>query len=448
MLLIHHCLLSSGPMNEIKHKVGLLTAASLVIAAMIGTGVFTSLGFQVVDIKTGFSVILLWVLGGVIAFCGAVTYAELGQAFPRSGGEYNLLSRIYHPSLGFVAGWVSATVGFAAPASLAAMALASYLKAIVPFIPETHTAAACVLLLSLMHATSIKAGSSFQNIFTLLKIGLILIFIGFGFSIENTQPISLLPHESSVDEIFSAPFAIALVFVNYAYTGWNSSIYIIDEIDQPVKNLPRSLFMGTLIVMVLYILLNYVFLYTVPISILEGQIDVGFLSGQAIFGEIGGKIMAGVITILLLSTVSAYVFLGPRIIQVMGEDFHALRWLAKRNKDGIPQNAFLFSTLLSMIFIYTSTFDQILVYTTFLLILITTLTVGGIFVVRIKMPDIKTVYRTWGYPVTPLIFLVISIWTLSFVLLDKPVESLVGVSILISGLLIYFISERGNRSTN
>lgn len=429
-------------------KVGLLTASSLVIAAMIGTGVFTSLGFQVMEIKTGFSIMTLWFIGGVIAFCGAVTYAELGAAFPRSGGEYNLLSRLYHPSLGFVAGWVSATVGFAAPAALAAMALASYVSTFYPGLPENHLAAGCVLALSILHGTSIKGGSQFQNFFTILKVGLIVIFVIVGFMIDQPQAISLLPQSNSWSEITSAPFAVSLVFVSYAYTGWNSSIYIIGEIDNPVQNLPKSLFLGTLIVMVLYLLINYIFLYSVPISTLEGQIEIGFLSGTAIFGAIGGKIMAVVISLLLLSTVSAYVFLGPRITQIMGEDFRALKWLSVKNKKGIPQNAFIFSTLLSLLFIYTSSFDQVLVYTSFLLILITTLTVGGIFVRRVKFAEIKTSYRTWGYPVTPLIFLVISVWTLVFVFIDKPFESMIGVGILVIGSIIYFLSERGNKYNN
>jgi APA family basic amino acid/polyamine antiporter len=130
----------------------------------------------------------------------------------------------------------------------------------------------------------------------------------------------------------------------------------------------------------------------------------------------------------------------------MGEDFRALKWLSIKNKRGIPQNAFIFSTILSLLFIYTSSFDQVLVYTSFLLILITTLTVGGIFIRRTKFSEIKTSYLTWGYPVTPLIFLIISIWTLVFVFIDKPFESMIGIGILTVGLVIYFLSERRNKT--
>jgi len=316
------------------NKVGLLTSSSLVIAAMIGTGIFTSLGFQVMDIKTGFSIMFLWVIGGIAAFCGATTYAELGSAFPRSGGEYSLLSRLVHPSIGYVAGWVSATVGFAAPASIAAMALSFYLKALIPGLPENHVAAGFIILFTLLHSKSIKSGTRFQDISTILKVGLIVVFIISGFWAKETIDIQLLPQKESWNEILSAPFAGALVFVSYAYTGWNSSIYIVGEIDKP-SNLRKSLFIGTAIVLLLYLFLNYIFLYTVPIEDLEGQIEIGYLSGKSIYGPAGGQIMAAIISVLLLSSVSAYVFLGPRIMQVMGEDFKALRWFSHTSATGV-----------------------------------------------------------------------------------------------------------------
>ena len=195
-------------------------------------------------------------------------------------------------------------------------------------------------------------------------------------------------------------------------------------------------------VTMLYVLLNYIFLYTVPIEVLAGQIEVGFLSGNAIFGDVGGTIMAIAISILLISTVSAYVFLGPRVSGVMGQDFKALRFLSKTSNKGIPVNAFWFSTVLSLLFIYTSTFEQVLVYTSFLLILITTLAVAAVFVVRAKGLGKSEDYRTWGYPFTPLIFLLVSLWMLVFVAIDKPFESMISCGILIIGFLIYYFVER------
>ncbi|MCZ6692333.1 MAG: amino acid permease [Bacteroidetes bacterium] len=423
-------------------QVGLVTASSLVIASMIGTGVFTSLGFQVVEIKSIFPLLMLWIVGGIIALCGALTYSELGAALPRSGGEYNLLSKIYHPSLGFLAGWVSATVGFAGPAALAAMALGSYLKTVFPGLPADHTAAIAVILFSLIHGSSIDIGSLFQNFFTLLKVALILVFLVAAFFVEIPQDITILPQSGDWELLTSPYFAVSLVYVSYAYTGWNASIYIVGEIKNPRMTLARSLLLGTMIVMVLYILLNFVFLYTVPLDALSGQVEVGFLSGTSMFGASGGKIMSLAIAVLLVSTVSAYIFLGPRITMVMGEDFAALKWLSVKNNKGIPVNSFYFQLMIALIFIYTSSFDQVLIYASFLLILITTLTVAGIFVLRIRQPNLPRPYKAWGYPFTPLIFLVVSVWTLTFVIIDKTFESLIGIGILITGLVIYFITDR------
>lgn len=420
-------------------KIGVATASSLVISAMIGTGVFTSLGYQVVDIKSGFSLMLLWTLGGIVAFFGASAYAELGSVFRRSGGEYQLLGKLYHPSLGFVAGWVSVTVGFAAPASIASIALSSYLEVIFPGLPGKHVAAGTVLVLSLIHASSLKFGSSVQNFTTGLKLVLILVLILFGLTIEVPQPISLIPQANSWSEIIQPAYAVAFVYVSYAYTGWNSAIYILDEMRNPLKDLSRSLLIGTAGVTVLYLLLNWVFLYTVPISSLEGQIEVGFLAGASIFGEMGGKLMAIAIAILLVSTVSAYVFLGPRVTKVMGEDLPGLRWLAKTAENGLPVRAFVLSTALSLLFIYTSTFEQVVLYTSFLLILITTLAVGGVYIIRLK--KIEAPFRMWGYPVAPGIFLGVSVWSLVFVAIDKPFESLISIGILVIGMAIYLITK-------
>ncbi|MEM9327864.1 MAG: amino acid permease, partial [Bacteroidota bacterium] len=365
----------------------------------------------------------------------------LGAVFPRSGGEYNLLGRVYHPALGFVAGWVSVTVGFAAPASLAAMAFASYIATIFPSISLDHTAAACVLVLSVLHGASVSVGSRFQNIMTLLKVGLILLFVVLGLTSAGTG-ISWTPSTSSWSEITSGSFAVSLVYVAYAYTGWNSSIYIIDEMKAPRRDLPRSLFIGTLIVTLLYVALNMIFLHTVPIADLAGKIEVGVLSAESIFGAGGTHWVVLAIAVLLISTVSSYVFLGPRVSKVMGEDLVGLSWLSKTNHRGIPLNAFIFSTILSLIFIYTGTFEQVLVYTSFLLILITTLTVGGVFIVRWKRLHLSASYKTWGYPLTPAIFVLVSLWMLVFVVMDKPGESMVGVVILIVGLILYYRLER------
>ena len=428
--------------NHRNGSLGVPTATAVVIAAMVGSGVFTTLGFQVAEIRSTFAIMMVWLVGGVIALCGALTYGELGAALPRSGGEYHLLRRVYTPALGFLSGWVSATVGFAGPSALAAMALASYTATFIPGIPENHLAAGVVLGFSLIHASSLQAGTTFQNLLTVLKVCLILGFVGAAFTVDQVQGITLWPQAGDVGLITGPAFAIALIFVSYAYTGWNAAIYIAGEIKQPSRTLPRSLLLGTLAVTALYALLNYVFLRTVPMDELAGQIEVGFLAGVHIFGEAGGQVTAAIIAGLLASTVSAYVFLGPRILMVMGEDMPALTWLSVKSQRGLPVNAFIFQTLVTLAFIYTSTFDQVMLYASILLIANSTLAVAGVYVLRINEPNLPRPYRTWGYPVTPAVFLAVNIWTLMYVLRTRTFESFVGLVILGVGLALYAAVQR------
>ena len=428
--------------NHGNGSLGVPTATAVVIAAMVGSGVFTTLGFQVAEIRSTFAVMMVWLVGGGIALCGALTYGELGAALPRSGGEYHLLRRVYTPALGFLSGWVSATVGFAGPSALAAMALASYTATFIPGIPENHLAAGVVLGFSLIHASSLQVGTTFQNLLTVLKVGLILGFVVAAFTVDQVPGITFWPQTGDVGLITGPAFAVALIFVSYAYTGWNAAIYVAGEIKQPSRTLPRSLLLGTLAVTALYMLLNYVFLRTVPMDELAGQIEVGFLAGVQIFGEAGGQTTAAIIAGLLASTVSAYIFLGPRILMVMGEDMPALTWLSVKSQRGLPVNAFVFQTLVTLALIYTSTFDQVMLYASILLIANSTLAVAGVYVLRMNEPNLPRPYRTWGYPVTPAVFLAVNIWTLMYVLQTRPFESFVGLVILGVGLTLYAVVQR------
>jgi APA family basic amino acid/polyamine antiporter len=430
---------------ESKANIGLWTATFMVIANQIGTGVFTSLGFQVVDIKSGFPIELLWVLGGVAALCGALTYGELGTALPRSGGEYHLLSRIVHPVVGFLSGWVSATVGFAAPTALAAIAFSTYLSAVLPAIPVVHAAAGIVVLFTALHCWSILWGSRFNNVLTSLKVILLLILIVAAFRVPAAQDLTFLPRPGDLDLVLTPAFAVSLVYVAYAYTGWNAAIYIVGEMDNPSRDLPRALLTGTAVVLVLYALVNYAFMHTVPFDVLAGQIEVGYLSASRVFGERGGAVMAVTIALILTSTVSVMIFVGPRIVQVMGEDYPLLRKLSFRSASGIPVYAILVQSAITLAYIYTATFQQVLLYAGFTLNLITAVTVSGVFVLRRREPNMERPYRTWGYPWTPILFLLLSAWSLTFMLIDRPQESLAGLLTLSAGLVIYFLDYARSR---
>ena len=422
-------------------KVGLVTATSLVVASMVGTGIFTSVGFQVQYLDSPFALIFLWAVGGGMALCGALAYGELGAALPRSGGEYHLVSELYHPSLGFIVGWITATLGFAGPIALSAIAFGDYTTAVFPSLSSTHLAAGIVVVCSAIHGTSIAWGSRFQNAVTGLKLLLILFFIAAAFWATPSHNIEVLPGPSALGEVVSSGFAVSLVFVTYAYAGWNSAIYIVGEIRNPSRNMPLSLVGGTALVTVLYVLLTFVFLYTVPASEMAGEVEVGYLSGRVIFGDVGGQVMSIFIALILVSSVSAMVDLGPRVTQAMGEDTRALRWLATTNDQGVPVNSVLFQLALALGFIYTSTFEQVLIYAGFTLTLSMMLTVAGVFVLRWNRPEVDRPYTTWGYPATPLIFLALNTWVLLYVFIDRPVESFVGLGVIGVGALLYLGSR-------
>lgn len=434
--------------GSIAPSVTLTTATAIAVADMVGTGVFTSLGFQVPGIPSGFSLLMLWVMGGVVAMCGALSYAELSAAFPRSGGEYNFLSRVYSQAVGFLAGWVSATVGFAAPVAVAAIAFGSYFNGIVPAANPIVTGLLLVVVVSAVLGLGLGLSSLFQNVMTGLKIVLILVLIVAGFAVGGNTSITFTPTSADVGYILSAPFAISLVYVMYSYSGWNAATYISSEIKDPQRNVPLSLIIGTMIVMALYVLLNAAFLYSTPVSALAGKPEVGLIAGTAIFGPSGGQIVAGLICLGLVSSVSAMMWIGPRVTMVMGEDIPALSFFAKKTASGVPLRALVMQTIIAALMLVTQTFETVVQFIQFSLTLCSFLAVLGVIVLRFTQPGLVRPYRTWGYPVTPFIFLAIMLWMLVFQVKNKPFESLSGLAMMLAGLFVYFwgLSSRRGKS--
>ena len=471
---------------------------------MVGTGVFTSLGFQVGGLPSGFAIMVLWALGGVCALCGALCYAELAAALPRSGGEYHLLRRSVHPAAGFLAGWLSATVGFAAPIALAAMALGKYAEGLLPFGPDMFVpqpalhgyfltipftslttpaiypgqfaALLVTAAVTAVHLFGARIGSVFQNTATGLKLALILVVLAVGFAVssspsiyliqglvgknwqpihydapgvvgENWQPIHFAPMAGDAALLASAPFAVSLVFVMYAYSGWNAATYLAGEIRDPGRNIPRALLLGTALVAVLYLGLNAAFLRTTPINELRGNVEVGLIAGRHIFGARGGTIVGEFICLGLVASISAMTWIGPRVAAAMGEDLTALRWLAHRNARGVPDVAMLVQLVIVAALIVSSTFEKVMVYIQFALTLSSFLTVLGLFVLRRREPALARPFRVPLHPLPGLVFLAISGWMLVHILRDKPVESLAGLATFAVGLIVYFLSPKSQPTT-
>ena len=425
-----------------RRTIGFVTACSIVIANIISTGIFTSLGFQLPEIHSGFALLMLWVVGGIAALCGALCYGELSAALPRSGGEYHFLSQIYHPALGFMAGFISATVGFAAPIALAAMAFGKYMHGVLGFGSPVILSFAVVWLVAIFHLKNLQVGSAFQNLWTIVKLLLIGTLITAGFFVEPKQEITFLPQPGDTMSIFSGAFAVALVYVMYSYSGWNASSYIIGEVKKPEKNVPRSLLAGTLVVVAAYILVNAIFLATTPQEEMRGQLEVGLVAGKHIFGANGGRVAGAVICLGLISAISSMTWIGPRVSMSMGEDHWWLRLLGRKNPHGIPTNAMVLQLLIVNLLLLTRSFESVVQYTQFSLLLCSLFTVLGVMVLRATRPEIARPYRVWAYPLPPIIFAAITLWMMFYLLRWRTIESLAGLTTALVGLLLYFCAGK------
>jgi len=422
-------------------SIGYSTATAIVIASMIGTGVFTTLGLQAQEIQTDFALLCLWGVGGLIAMTGALSYGELAAAMPRSGGEYQYLTNIYHPVLGTAAGWISVSIGFAAPSALAAMALGRYATAFSDLSP-VWIAVLTIATITAFHAFSVRTGRLFHNVTTGMKLALIVLFCIAGLLVEPVKSVAVTPSLSGWREVFSPAFAFSLIYVSYAYSGWNAATYVAGEVWHPQRTLPAALFHGTLLVAAFYLLLNFVFLRTIPLSQLSGKIEVGALSANYIFGGHGGLLISAMICVLLVSTISAMVMAGPRVLQVAGEDLPRLRPLAKRTRRGAPLRAIMLQQLLAIVFVLTDSFEGVLSYAGFTLNLMALLTVAGVFVLRYTAPDLPRPYRVWGYPFTPAVFVLLNVVILVFVLRARPVAACASLLTVLAGVLLALLHKR------
>lgn len=435
-------------MSQSNQKFSQRTAITLVIANMVGTGVFTSLGFQLLDIQHVGIILLLWLIGGIVALCGALCYAELGAALPRSGGEYNFLSRIYHPGAGFVSGWISVTVGFSAPTAAAAITAATYLKSV---FPELHVVATSVVLVTgigAIHLGSRSGSSAFQQVFTAIKIALILLFMALAWwQVETLQAVDWLPETADLALIGTGGFAVALIYVNYAYTGWNAATYLSGEVDNPAKNLPRILIFGTAAVTLLYLALHAMFLSVAPMQAMMGKIEIGYVVADYAFGPTGASLIGGMLGILLVSTVSAMLLAGPRALQVMGEDFNVLGMLSRTTASGVPAVAVAVQVSLTLLLIITSSFEQIIVFSGAILALNSLVTVVGVLILRLREPDLPRPFSMPWYPLPMLVYTVIILWTLIYLVSERPLEGLMALALILLGGAVYWAAQRHGQNS-
>lgn len=421
---------------SIKGKIKWKTAAGLVIANMIGTGVFTSLGFQVIEVQNSWSILFLWALGGGMALIGALVYAELGTHFHQSGGDYIFLSNAIHPSIGYLYAWVSLTVGFSAPIAIAAMAMNQYLK---PILGETIIPGLFFLIaMPITHLVSINRSAIVQDFLTVIKIGFILILISLGIGYAPALGVPSFDFSASWQhEIIRPGFAVSLIYVFYAYTGWNSAAYIVEEIDDPRKNLPKALISATAFVMVLYILLQLIFLKHASLSQLEGKVQVADVVFGNLFGSKGALWVSFFIAIQLIATISGYAWIGPRITFSMARDFKLWRPIAKVNANGIPIRAILLNTLISFGLFLTGSFEQVMLYAGFVLQLMGTITVYS----SLRIKEVKG-FKSPFKPLIQWVYIIFSSGIMIYLFWDRPWESFAGLGIMMIGFILFLFDTK------
>lgn len=413
---------------EAAPRLGLWSAGAIVVANMVGTGVFSTLSYQVHALPDERAILWLWVIGGVSAIAGALCYAELGAARPRSGGEYALLTQLFHPALGFVCGWISILGGFAGPIAAAALAFAAYFGKLMPATAHASiwVAMAMVTAISLLHMLRVEIGARFQVLATLIKIGVML---GIVTAAIWLAPDSQVTRGATAELVASPAFAVSLVYVSYAYFGWNAALYVAGEVRAPQRNLPLALIGGTALVTLLYVLVNWAFLRLVPFDQLvrinpgemsvENELAVGFLAGRALFGDSGGAIVGGLIAFTLISTVSAMVLAGPRVLATIAEDWRPFAVFAKRY-GGAPRAAIAFQWLLTVILLATASFEFVIGFIGVSLTLFNMAVIVGFLRDRALNPMRHRPFRAPLGRTAALVFLSINGWMIVYLAINSP----------------------------
>ena len=428
-------------------RLGPWSACATVVVNMIGTGVFSTLSYQVHALPDERAILLLWVLGGISALAGALCCAELGAARPRSGGEYALLTQLFHPAVGFVAGWISIVAGFAGPIAAAALAFSAYLGKLWPAVAALPMLVAIVLvtLISALHMLRVEIGARFQVVTTLLKI---LVMVAIVFAALLYAP----PRAATQSDLFSVvanpAFAVSLIYVTYAYLGWNAALYVAGEVRDPQRTLPLALIASTALVTLLYVAVNWAFLRLVPFDQLvkinpgamsvENELAVGFLAGRALFGESGGMIVGGAIAFTLISTVSAMILAGPRVLAAMAEDWRPFAVFGRRHSGGSPRLAISFQWLLIVILLLSASFEFVVNFIGVSLSLFNMAVIVGFLRDRLKFPDrIRPFRAPLGWP-AGVLFLSINAWMIVFLAINQPKAVLLSLASIVVAFACYW----------
>ncbi len=436
--------------DNLPGKLGHFSLTNIVIADMIGAGIFTTSGLLLGQLHDPRLLLTLWLVGGGIALCGALSYSELGAKFPRAGGEYVFLSELFSPLAGFLSGWVSFIVGFSAPIAASSLAFSEYLILTFPegvsldhiILYKKAAATGVILVFTLIHYFGLKSGSKVQDMLTVLKIALILTLViaGFAFGEGSFQHFRIQLSDASERAGFKT-IGLSLMWIMFAYSGWNAATYLGSEVLNPVKNIPRSLIRGTLFVTIIYLLLNILYVYAIPATEMKGVIPIGGLAADNLFNQSMGQFFSLFIAVILLSSISALIIIGPRVYYAMAMSGHFFRMAKKVNRSKVPGTSILLQSGLAILFVVSGTFDQIITLLSFSLGIFPILAVMGVIKLRMNK---KSIYKTPGYPLIQLVFIFLSLAILVLAYLERPVESSIAILVILTGIPVYYLLTRSH----
>lgn len=431
----------------------------LISGDMIGIGIFVTTGAIAETLPTPGGVLLVWILGGLLALTGALSCAELSASLPYAGGDYIYIREAYGKLMGFLSGWSSFLVTFSGAIAFLAVGFNGFMSFFFPVLGSqeaifsatilglwinvtvgTLFSVIVVIMISGLHCLGVRQGTVTQNILTTLKIGSLLgiLILGVSFGKGNTAHFSPLFDWQKITN-FSV-FAAAFIPAIFAYSGWNAVIYIAGEVKDPEKNLPRALLWANLIVIALYLAVNVVYIYGVPVTEMKGALRVSEVATTALFGYQTSAWITGIITVSILGALNVVTMIGPRIYYAMAQDGVFFKRLSRIHPIfGTPTNAIILQAIWACCLIVTGTFGTLFTYVSIIITLFSALTVGSVIVLRWKRPELKRPYKLWGYPIVPILFIIAHLWIVWGSLVEKPWESLIGVFIVSLGIPAYLI---------
>lgn len=436
------------PEQELQRKFGLSTSTYVVIASMVGTGILVSPGFMMVSLQNYPLIFGLWVLGGLLALCGALCVAELAAALPRAGGEYVYLREAYGPMPAFLSGWTSFFLGFSAPLAVAGYIAAEYL--LTPFglgagYRVRLLAAVIIVAITLPNLIGHRHSAWTQNLTTLIKIGLFVGLVILAMLFRGGR-LSNVAEGQPIGQVGLGIAATQLFYVMFAYSGWNAASYLAGEVRNPGRILPRSLLLGAGSVILLYLAVNLVFAYAVPLGTVgfaDGQVhptQVPQLAVENLFGVRASNVFSVLLGLTFLATVSAFIITGPRVYYAMAKN-GLFPSIAERisQKGQVPVYAMGLQSVCAIVILFVMDFQNLYRYASVGLSLFAMLFIAAVYVLRWRRPEMERPFRVPGYPVVPAIFIVVTLFMAVFAFTQWPIPSLLSVGSILLGIPVYYL---------